>query len=152
MTTFTLIAQRTYDVAPESMWPVVADLDGYADHVAGLAATTVLSGDGLGAVRQCTTTRNDSWTERVSDWQPARSYTLTVDTAGYPLPLRWLFRAFQGTWTLERVGAGSEVTIRFTADVRGGLLTRPLIALMARTSRRHLEDTLTSYGRAAAVT
>ena len=149
MSTFTLTAERIYDLAPELLWPIIADLDGYADHVDGLSATTVVSGDGLGAVRQCTTTKNDSWTERVSDWQPGRTYTLTVDTSTYPVPLRQLFRTFQGTWTLHPAGAGSRVHIRFAAHVRGGVLTRPLVAVMARASSRHLEKTLTSYGDAA---
>lgn len=147
-----LTASRTYPLPPEALWPVVADLSGYADHVAGLRST-VATGDHLDATRVCTTTKGETWSEAVTEWVAGERYRVDVDVTTYPFVLRSLFRAFAGTWTVEPVASDSDsqtqsrVTIEFDAQVRRpfGLLARA----MAKRSAKDLEAILDSYGRAA---
>ncbi len=143
-----LAVSRDYPQPADELWPVVADLDGYARHVTGLESTPLISGDGLGAIRECNTTTSQNWSERVSVWEPRRRYEIEVDTATYPTPLRQLFRRFTGIWEIEPVGDGCRVWIRFVPDVRGGWLVWPIVVLGARQSRRDLDFTLQSYADA----
>ncbi len=141
---------RDYEQSAERLWAVVSDIDRYADHVTGLKASPVLSGDGEGAVRQCRTIKDETWSETVSRWVDGELYEIEVDASTYPFPLRQVFRRFTGTWRVEPRGEGSKVCMTFTPDVRGGYAVWPLVVLGARQTRRDLEYTLESYGRAAA--
>lgn len=140
---------RDYQLAAEALWPVVADLDGYADHVTGLAATEVVSGSGQGATRTCRTIKDETWSEVVAVWEPGRRYIVEVDTATYPFPLKQLFRRFTGTWEVTPTPSGCRVCITMVPDVRAGWLLWPLVKLGARQSRADLGFTLESYGRSA---
>lgn len=144
----TLIAERSYDLPPSAMWPTVADLDGYADHVAGLLVTEVVEGSGEGAIRRCEV-RGGDWTERVVEWDNGHRYVVEVDTTSYPQPLRALFRRFTGAWTVEPTHDGSLVRIELRGEVRGGAPVAALVRRLTRRNRRELEQTLESYGVAA---
>ena len=148
MAQMNLTATRTYDAAPETMWAVIADLDGYADHVGGLAITEVVDGSNLGAQRRCETTGGDDWYERVVAWDEGRRYDIEVDTSTYPTVLRSVFSSFRGTWTVEPEADGSRVTIDFTGTVRGGRLAASVVQRMARRNQQDIEATLVSYGEA----
>ncbi len=144
-----LSVTHEYDASPEEMWPVFADLVGYAKHVDDLRSTNVLQGAGLGAVRECVTTKDERWKEDVSVWKPFETYEVEVRTDTYPLPLKQIFRRFTGVWTIEPVsGGGSKATIRFIADVRGGWPAVQLLRLGMGSHRANLIRTLESYGNA----
>lgn len=143
-----LVVCRDFPTSADALWPVVADLSGYAHHVTGLESSPVISGVGLGAVRECNTTKDENWSERVSVWDEGRRYEIEVDTSTYPAPLKQLFRRFTGVWEVDPNAGGCRVCIRFVPDVRGGWLVWPLVKLGARQSRKDLEHTLTSYGNA----
>lgn len=149
MGSMSLRRSRTFGMSPDVIWPIVADLDGYSDHVANLAVTEVLSGQGVGAVRRCENDRGQDWREAVVEWEDGRRYVIDVDTTTYPAPLRQMFRRFRGTWTVDPAPEGCEVTIRFDADIRGGPLGTALVRRMARSAERDLESILDSYGAAA---
>jgi len=141
---------RNYDAPPEQLWPVVADLAGYAEHVTGLTSSEVLSGEGNGARRECLTVKGERWTETVTEWQDGRSFEIEVDCDTYPAPLRQVFRRFTASWKVESEGTGSRVCIHFKPDVRGGWLLWPIVKLGARQTRKDLEYTLNSYELAVA--
>ena len=143
-----LTATRVYDATPDAMWSIVSDLDGYADHVGGLAITEVIDGHALGAVRRCETTRGDDWSEIVSEWDEGRRYVIDVETSTYPTVLRSIFTAFRGVWTVAPEGSGSRVTITFRGQVRGGPVAAAAVQRMAKRNLRDIEDTLASYGAA----
>lgn len=147
MSSMELQIHRDYDLPASALWPIVANLSGYAAHVGGLRST-VATGDGPDETRVCTDVKGRNWSERVSAWEEGHSYQVDVDTASYPIPLRQLFRRFTGTWTVEPRGESCRVTIRFDADVRAPF--GPIVRLMAKSSADDLEQTLASYGRAAA--
>ena len=138
-----------YEVSATELWPIVADLNAYADHVTGLASTEVTSGSGVGATRTCRTVKGETWSEVVAVWEPGQRFVMEVDTATYPFPLKQLFRAFTATWELTPTPSGSQVCITFFPNVRAGWLLWPLVKFGARQSRRDLEYTLESYRSAA---
>lgn len=150
MARMTLEVERDIDVPAEVIWPIVSDLDGYADHVGGLAETTVVSGSRDGARRRCVDTRGRDWEETCVLWEEGRRYAVEVDVSTYPAELRGMFRSFQGTWEVTpRSSGGSTIRLRFDGDVRGGRVGAALANRMASRATRDLEATLDSYERAA---
>lgn len=150
MAQMTLEVARETDVPAATLWPVVADLDRYADHVASLSETTVIDGAGRGARRRCVDARGRHWEETCVLWDEGRRYTVDVDVATYPADLRAMFRSFRGIWEVTpRADGGSMVRIRFEGDVRGGRLGASIVERIATRARQDLEDTLDSYVRTA---
>lgn len=150
MAVLTLEVERVTDLPADVLWPVIADLDGYAGHAPSLSSTTVLAGAGDGARRRCVDARGRAWEETCVLWEEGRRYAVDVDVATYPVDLRAIFRTFRGTWEVEpRPEGGSTMRMRFSGDVRGGRAGRAIVDRMAASARRDLEATLTSYERAA---
>ena len=104
------------DVAGDA-WSVVADLDGYHRHVPGLVRSDIVSGAGVGAVRECEDTAGGTWRETVTEWVPGRRVRVDVDVATYPSRFRALFHGFTGEWWTD----DGRVGIRFTATMRNGM-------------------------------
>lgn len=153
MADMTLEVERRTDLPPDAVWPVIADMDGYADHVSSLAETTVVAGREQGARRRCVDTRGRDWQETCVVWEEGRRYVVDVDVSTYPADLRAVFRSFRGTWEVEPAAdGGSTVRIRFDGDVRGGRLGAGIVRRLAASARRDLDQTLDSYIRAARVT
>ncbi len=145
-----LTVSRDVDASPAEVWPVIADIGGYADHVTDLATTHVLEGSGEGAVRECVTTKDERWREDVTVWRPNETYEVEVRTDTYPVPLQQVFRRFTGVWSVEPLGDGARVTISFIADVRGGWPMWRLLLLGMGSHRANLDATLRSYQSAIA--
>ena len=145
----TLQRSRRYGVPAGTMWRIVADLDGYAEHVHNLAVTEVVSGSGEGALRRCENDRGQDWRESVATWDDGRQYVIEVDTTTYPAPLRQMFKRFRGTWTVTPESDGCEVSIRFDAEIRGGPIGSAVVSRMAKSAEDDLESILDSYGAAA---
>lgn len=147
----TLEVERDTDLPAAVLWPIVADLDGFADHVASLSDTTVVAGAGDGARRRCVDGRGRDWEETCTLWEEGRRYVVEVDVSTYPADLRAMFRSFRGTWeVVPRPGGGSTIRLRFDGDVRGGRVGASVANRMAARARPDLEATLDSYVRAAA--
>jgi hypothetical protein len=144
-----LEVSRDTDLPADVVWPVVADLDGYADHVSSLSSTTVVGGDGEGARRRCTDARGRDWEETCVLWEDGRRYVIEVDVATYPADLRTLFRSFTGTWEVTPRPDGSTMRMLFEGDVRGGRVGAAVVERIAAGMRRDLERTLASYERVA---
>jgi hypothetical protein len=149
MAAMVLEVSRDTDLPADVVWPVIADLDGYADHVTSLTSTTVVDGDRDGARRRCTDVRGRDWEETCVLWEDGRRYVIDVDVATYPADLRTLFRSFTGTWEVEPRSDGSTMRVRFEGDVRGGRVGAAVVSRMAAGVRRDLERTLASYERTA---
>lgn len=150
MATMTLEVARDSDLPVEAIWPIVADLDGYAAHVPTLSSTRVIDGARDGARRRCVDARGRDWEETCVLWEQGRRYTVEVDVSTYPPDLRAVFRSFRGTWdVVPRPDGGSTIRIRFDGDVRGGRAGAALVKRMAARATRDLEATLDSYERTA---
>lgn len=113
-------AARLVDAAPEVVWRVMADQEGYADVADNIGKVEVLEGSGLGMIRQCCDTAGRSWRERCTFWEDGRAFTFVVDTeaADYPYPLEYL----QGRWSMTPVGDLVSVEMDFIVRPRSGLM------------------------------
>lgn len=136
---------RTVDAAVERAWAVISDMAGYAEHVAGLAETTIVSGSEVGAVRRCVDTSGDDWRETCVVWEQGARLTVEVDVASYPLKFRALFSAFRGTWWVNEVDGETIMGITFEARLRRA--GRPLRKQIRRRLEADLDDILESYAR-----
>lgn len=112
---------RTYetslvvDAPVELSWKVISDAHNYAAYSPDLDSSPILEGEGLGAVRACSS-GGDSWTEVCTAWEPLQYYQFQVNTnvPDYPFPLQFL----QGTWEVEPIGPDkSRIIMRFDAQM-----------------------------------
>lgn len=94
-----LKATRSVNADAATAWKIMTEHEAYADVADNLAKVQVLSGDGLGMVRQCTSVKGEQWTEKSHVWDPEKKFGFTVDTkdANYPYPLDEL----SGVWLIE---------------------------------------------------
>lgn len=138
-------ARRVVDAPPDVVWKVVSDLVGFADVAPSLTRIEIVAGEGQGTRRRCHDTRGRSWEEVCTVWDEGRTYTMRVDTATYPFPLRHLLRGLQGTWTVDPVDGGTRITMRFEAEPGLGIVGRFLVAGMAPRFRRESEQILDAW-------
>lgn len=126
---------RWYDADPDAVWRVVSDPAIYADVAPNLSRVTVLDGEGIGMVRECTDTDGRSWTETCTAWEPGRRYAVEVDVAESPVHRR-LFRSFAGEWSTEALEGGVVGRMTFTYEPRYGPLGRIVEAFVEREAKR----------------
>ena len=143
-----LEVERRVAATPEMTWAVVGNVAGYANHVSGLSESIVVAGTGPDQMRRCTDTRGRSWDEACVAYEPGRLVSMRVDVSSYPIDLRLMFRAFEGTWEVEPAGEGSTIRMRFKAEPRRGLGW--VVKRLAARSRADLEAILDSYEAALA--
>ncbi len=145
-----LIVERTsvVDASPDAAWSVISDMAGYADHVDGLAETTVVAGSELGAVRRCVDTSGADWQETCVVWDPGSTYTVEVDVDTYPMKFRTLFSAFRGSWWVTEQDGQTLIGITFEADLRR--LARPMRGQIEQRIEHDLDAILESYDRSTA--
>lgn len=105
---------RHINVPTSVAWTIISDLEHYADYAPNLSWAKVVAGEGEGLVRRCADTRGGEWNETCVLWDEGRQYSIQVDTSDYPYP----FDFMQGTWGVEPVGDGSQVTMKFEAKPR----------------------------------
>ena len=138
-----LEVERPVSAEPERTWAVVGDVAGYADHVRGLSESIVVAGTGPDQLRRCTDTRGRSWDEACVAYEPGRLVSMQVDVSSYPIDLRLMLRAFEGTWEVEPAAEGSTIRMRFKAEPRRGLGW--MVKRLAVRSLAELEAILDSY-------
>lgn len=138
-----LRVRRLIPVATERVWAAVADAGGYARFAPGIAATTIVSGEGPGMVRVCTDDQGGQWAEHCTLWDEGHRYRMTVDVSTYPISYRMLLHEFAQTWTVERVGDGTQLTLAFDGAVKLGVIGRAAARILG--SRRRLEPILDAY-------
>lgn len=99
------------------VWDALADLEGVSRWNPAIDRAECLSAarGGVGARRRCWMAPSGSMTETVTEWEPGRRITITVDEAS---PLRSGIGRFQLT-DAER---GTRLTASFDYDVRFGPL------------------------------
>ncbi len=140
---------RIVDSSPDAAWSVISDMAGYADHVDGLAETTVVAGSELGAVRRCVDTSGAEWQETCVVWDPGSRYTVEVDVDTYPMKFRALFSAFRGSWWVAEREGRTVIGITFEAGLRR--LAQPMRGQIERRIEHDLDAILESYDQSTAI-
>ncbi|WP_198162256.1 SRPBCC family protein, partial [Methylosinus sp. R-45379] len=121
--------ERVVQGSIDRAWNVVSDVARYAEVADTLHSSQIVSGEGLGMVRECEDDSGACWLETCTRWEPGRAYAFDVDTTAprYPLPLK----AMRGDFEVEALDASRTlVRIRFSFTPRGGLMTEHLLALV----------------------
>lgn len=101
-----------------TIWKVISDLNNYHNIAPNIDETHIVSGEGEGMVRMCSSGGN-SWSETCTAWEPGQKYSFLIDTAAsdYPYPLKSL----QGTWRVHSSGNGkADIEILFHPVSRVG--------------------------------
>ena len=97
-------------------WEIISDLANYHEIAPNIDDTRVISGEGLGLVRQCFHGK-DKWSERCILWNEGDEYSFEVDTGApdYPYPLKYL----KGTWrTVEINPMLTEIEMEFEFEYK----------------------------------
>ncbi len=106
------IVERTVKASPEEIWPVISDVGNYHKVTTeGIDQVKIISGSGLGMVRECSAPSGASWEEKCTEWIPNERFSFEVNTKreDYPFPLKTL----TGSWIIEEV---SEVESKIVLD------------------------------------
>jgi ribosome-associated toxin RatA of RatAB toxin-antitoxin module len=121
--------ERVVNAPAERAWDVVSDVGRYAEVAGTLHRSEIISGSGVGMVRQCEDTNGICWLETCTRWEPGQAYAFEVDTSapGYPLPLTTM----RGDFEVDPIDrAHSTIRIRFAFSPRGGRFTEALLAVV----------------------
>ncbi|MEM6991483.1 MAG: SRPBCC family protein [Myxococcota bacterium] len=124
------------EATPAAMWQVVADLGAIDRFSPGLADARLLDGarPSLGAVRQCTDTAGQRWTETCTAWKPGEGFSVRFDAAApdFPFP----FTSMSGRWALSPTAGGTTVRVSWDLTPKprrgGGLLVAAMAGSVAR--------------------
>lgn len=121
-----LCAERIVPVEPDRAWAIVSDVGGYAGYAPSLDFSRIVSGEGVGAIRECGDAQG-SWKETACRWDEGRAYAFRVhtDAPDYPYP----FEVLGGHWEVEPAAGGTRIVMRFDFTVKGGWLGEVLAAV-----------------------
>lgn len=108
--------ERLVQAPPEAVWPIISDVEGYADIAPNLSRAEIITGEGADMQRRCWDTQGGTWREQCVLWEEGRQYSMQVDTSDYPYP----FSKMQGTWGLEPHADGTCITMRFEYQPKYG--------------------------------
>ena len=125
------------------VWPVIADVEHYADFAPNLSSAHVVEGSGLGMTRSCSNLDGQPWKEECVLWEEGHRYAFRVDTSDYPYPLRKM----QGTWTVEEAGESSVVSMRFEYEMKFGLIGRAIAPFLRPVFKRTCVELLDNWER-----
>ena len=122
--------KREVDAPVAKVWSVMTDHPGYADVANNLSKVEVLSGEGLGMVRQCYGPKGESWRETCDLYEEGKLFGFNVHTEadGYPYPMSDL----RGRWSVDKKGSGAAFTIDIEAKPKGNLIARMLFVVAAK--------------------
>lgn len=128
---------------PRDVWRVIGDRWGDVHRIIpSLSASWLITpgAPGTGAVRSCTLRAPvmgiSVVEERVSAWEPGRSFTYVFDAPPWPM------ESVTNTWTVEPAGEGTRLTLTPSMRLRGGRWTQWLapgmLAMMSRSLKGDL--------------
>jgi uncharacterized protein YndB with AHSA1/START domain len=140
-----LRVERFVAVPMERVWRAIADAGDYGRFAPGIAATSIVAGEGEGMVRVCRDDQGGEWAETCTLWEDGHRYRMTVDVSTYPAHYRLLLHEFAQTWTLETVPNGTRIQLTFDGAVKLGALGRAAVRMLGR--QRRLEAILDNYER-----
>jgi len=112
-----LYIERSITASLESVWNVVSDVGNYARYAPNLNTSRIVSGEGKGLVRQCTS-KEGQWTEVCTDWQDQKSYRFQVQTQAkdYPFPFKTLnakWRVYENSYAQAVIRMDFEVEFKY---------------------------------------
>ena len=140
-----LLVERIIAEPVERVWEAIADVGDYGRFAPGIAATSIVAGEGEGMVRVCRDDQGGEWAETCTLWEDGHRYRMTVDVSTYPAHYRLLLHDFAQTWTLETVPNGTRIQLAFDGAVKLGVLGRAAVRMLGR--QRRLEAILDNYER-----
>ncbi len=111
-----LYIERSITASLESAWKVVSDVGNYARYAPNIDTSRILSGEGKGLVRECTS-KEGEWTEVCTDWENQKSYCFQVQTQAkdYPFP----FKTLNAKWEVyENANAQTVIRMDFEVEFR----------------------------------
>jgi ribosome-associated toxin RatA of RatAB toxin-antitoxin module len=135
-----LKVERLVNAPADKIWPVISDVEAYADVAPNLSKAQIISGEGQGMQRRCWDTRGGTWKEECVLWEEGRQYSMKVDTSDYPYP----FKKMRGTWGLEEKPNGVLIKMEFEFEPRygpvGWLMVQPMRVQFNRICEKLLDN------------
>jgi len=138
----------TVDADVAAYWTVLSDLGAIADHAADLRRSEV-EGQGVGAVRSCSNTADQHWSEEVTRWDPsahALDLRFRTELPDFPMPMDPMV----GGWRLEPVGSHrTRVRLWWSFTTQPAWAAPMIVALMDRTLRSGMVASIQSMAAEA---
>ena len=125
------------NASADRMWAVLADLPSIHRYSDGVAESTLRPGPpaGVGAVRQCVSTKGERWAERCTGWEPGRALDLEFlsQETGFPFPMSSMI----GGWRLEPLSAtASRVTVWWSFTTKPAWAELLIVPIMGRSAHK----------------
>lgn len=124
----TFSREQVVDAAPADAWAAISDVGSYSEVAPSIDFSRTVSGEGLGAIRECGDA-SGRWTESCVLWEEGRRFRFHVktDAADYPYP----FRALHAEWYVEPEGGeSSRIGMRVWVTMPGGWLGDLMVAVL----------------------
>jgi len=126
----TLKVSRVIDVPLSITWKVISDVAGYAQYAPNIQTSTIVSGQGVGMIRECTSTEG-RWQEQCTRWQENHLYSFQVQTQAkdYPYP----FSVLNAEWSVKtRNPTCSIMTLNIEVEFKNTFLGWALFPVLKR--------------------
>jgi hypothetical protein len=125
----TITATNETEVPAEKVWAVMRQQERYADVADNLRSVSIVEGQGIGLIRECSDTRGNHWKETCTRWQEGEGFAFRVhtDAQDYPYPIAEL----SGDWSVTDHGQVRQIKMTFQAKAKSGLLNKLAFRLIA---------------------
>ncbi len=135
--------RQPVNASADTIWRVMNDHPRYADVAANLSRVSVISGKGIGMIRECAGPKGESWRETCIAHEEGVAFDFRVHTeaADYPYP----FSSLEGRWFVDTTRASPGFGIRVELQPKGNWIQKQLLFWVAP---KKFSKVLSDLGRA----
>ena len=122
--------RRLIQAPMASTWSLISDVGGYSRYAPNIDHSKILSGEGVGMVRECSNKDGD-WREVCTEWIEGQHYDFEIQTHEKNYP--YLLKVLKGHWSVEeQVGNATLVKMVFQYEFKNKILGYLLDPIMRR--------------------
>ncbi len=140
--------EATVDASASAFWRVLSELDGIHAYAADLRSS-VVEGDGVGAVRSCSNVAGQRWQEEVIEWTPEqRAFVLRFrsERDDFPMPMHPMI----GGWKVQALpGDRAHVRLWWSFTTKPAWAAPLLVALMDKGVKTSMLEAIDEMAAAA---
>lgn len=136
-------------VNADAFWKVLADIGAIQRYMPSLKSSALTVGEkpGPGSIRTCENLKGQVWSEKCTEWEEGKSFTVVFDTEepGYPYP----FSRMRGGWRVEPNANGCTVEVWWLVVPRRPWTAAALLPVMATSAQRDFSEIIARMAYAA---
>jgi ribosome-associated toxin RatA of RatAB toxin-antitoxin module len=144
-----LVATRVVEAPSDQVWDIISDVGNY-EHVTGpgIQRVDVLSGSGLGMIREGADPEGIAWEEVCTLWEPGKRFKFEVNTQkdDYAYP----FNSLSGDWQVVELGpTTSRIEMDFAFEFKNPFISGFFLPFAMKEAVKDTEYILDNWQRMA---